>query len=134
MIERLLANAPSGLEFIDEADADEFNLAEFIYANSGPYHNAPEIVCADGFRMSVQGCDRHYAGLGPDGRPYSVESGFPSYIEEALIPYAEMQGIYNEDYSERIGEEYSGVFGYVPLEIAEAIIRRHNGQPLLMAS
>jgi len=86
------------------------------YRTSG--HLFPEIVCKDGFMMSVQASDRHRCC--PKTLDFfklscysEVEVGFPSATEELLMPYQVSEG--------------SNVFGYVPLKVVQEIIRKHGG-------
>lgn len=77
----------------------------------------PEVVCADGFRMSVQASHAHYCSPREDSGPYrSVEIGFPSGQDDALMPFA-------EDADNPTGT----VYGYVPVDIVDALIERHGG-------
>ena len=77
----------------------------------------PEIVCADGFTMSVQASRTHYCSPRSDVGPWqSVEIGFPSRIEPLLWQYAESPG-----------EWTNTVYGYVPVELVAAVIEVHGG-------
>jgi len=81
-------------------------------------HMFPEIVCKDGFMMSVQASDRH--ACCPKTLDFfklscysEVEVGFPSHPEELLTPYPKYEGSY--------------VYENVPLEVVQEIIRKHGG-------
>lgn len=78
----------------------------------------PRLICADGFSMSVQGSRTHYCSPRVDGWLYSrVEVGYPSEKAEELMPYAECPD-----------EDPTGtVYGYVPIEIVDAVISKHGG-------
>ncbi len=78
---------------------------------------APAIECVDGFIMSVQASETHYCAPRDNDGPYTeFEVGFPSEREEQLMPYAEDP--------ER---PLDTVYGYVPLEVIEALIEKHGG-------
>jgi len=80
-------------------------------------HFFPEIVCKDGFMMSVQAGKSWYSypkDTAPALDLYShVEVGYPSMKDELLEPYLDCEG--------------SPVYGYVPLEVVREIIRKHGG-------
>lgn len=78
----------------------------------------PHVICADGFRVSIQ------AGYGlysmprnnlENGEYEAVELGFPSEPDELIKEYAEC-----EDYT-------MTVYGYVPIEVVEQLIEKHGG-------
>lgn len=74
--------------------------------------NRPEAVCADGFKMSIQASDCHYCRKNDGGSYASVEIGFPSAPEPLLESY----------------EDFGGdVYGYVPLNVVDAVIAKHGG-------
>ena len=79
----------------------------------------PRIVCNDGFNISIQ------AGYGlystprkdlMDGNYESVEAGYPSEEEPLLMDYAENPSIPTET-----------VYGWVPVEVIEAVVKKHGG-------
>lgn len=76
------------------------------------------VVCNDGFKMSVQAGQYLYSTPRTDDAPtYSaVEVGYPSEYEELLMPYV-------EDANDPTGT----VYGYVPVEVVDAIIEKHGG-------
>lgn len=75
------------------------------------------IKCADGFTMSVQASSFHYCTPRTDKGPHTAfEVGFPSERVEALMPYAEDAETPTET-----------VYGWVPVEIIDAIISEHGG-------
>lgn len=77
----------------------------------------PRITCADGVRLSVQASATHYARPRAYEGPWShVEIGFPSERIEELIPYAEDPE-----------SPTATVYGYVPIEVVEAVILAHGG-------
>ena len=77
-----------------------------------------EIVCSDGFSMSVQA--NEYAYCEPrhgDAKAYThVEVGFPTEPEELLLDYA-------EDRDDPTGT----VYGYVPVALVYDVIVKHGG-------
>ncbi len=104
----------------------------------------PRVVCNDGFTISVQANECAYCtprisqGLA-DGKLYfkgtfnfdrdvaygfidefipyvEVELGYPSEVEEDLLPYAEDES-----------DPTNTVYGYVPVEIVDSMIQRHGG-------
>lgn len=78
----------------------------------------PQMVCADGFEMSVQAGRTHYCDPRYDGeREYdSFEVGYPSEQDDLLTPYAEDR--------RRLTET---VYGYVPADVIDAVIVKHGG-------
>jgi hypothetical protein len=77
----------------------------------------PKVVCADGFTMSVQASRFHYCSPRNDEGPYAAfEVGFPSEKCEELMPYAES------------ADNPTGtVYGWVPAEVVDEVIRNHGG-------
>lgn len=76
------------------------------------------LVCADGFKVSVQASANYYAlprVTGAD-RYYQFECGFPSTAEPLLAEYA-------EDPNDLTGT----VYGWVPAEVVAAVIEKHGG-------
>ena len=81
-------------------------------------HIKPRIICNDGFSASVQASEFHYCHPRNNDGPYThVEVGFPSDKEELLLPYAESYDDGND----------TGIYPMVPVEIVEAIIKKHGG-------
>lgn len=84
---------------------------------SGERAIRPRVVCADGFSLSVQASGGHYCSPREDRGPWwRVEVGYPSERVEALMPYAEDPA-----------EPTETVYGYVPVEIVDAVIAAHGG-------
>ena len=76
-----------------------------------------QVVCADGFKMSVQAGPRSYSYPKDDVGPYTeVEVGFPSHYEGLLIPYAE-----NPD------NPTETVYGYTPARVVLNVLAKHGG-------
>ena len=86
---------------------------------SGFQETRPRIVCKDGFSMSVQAGYCLYCTPRLDmsnGCYETVEIGFPSKKEDLIIEYAENSSNYTKT-----------VYGYVPVEVVEAVIEKHGG-------
>lgn len=78
----------------------------------------PEMVCADGFKMSVQG---HFGGYSTP-RDDFADRGYVA-VEVMTAPNAEplldeRGGETNDDWS---------LYGYVPVSIIERVIEKHGG-------
>lgn len=80
----------------------------------------PAIECADGLTMSVQGHFGAYSCPRDDfaDRYSTVEVGFPSARVEELMPYID---------GGQDNNPLQSVYGYVPVEVVEAIIAAHGG-------
>ena len=78
----------------------------------------PQIECHDGFTMSVQAHGGSYCQRNTEGKPVTVECGFPSTKPKTpeFLLYAED----NSDYTET-------VYGFVPVEVVEAELKAHGG-------
>ena len=77
----------------------------------------PALVCADGFRVSVQASESHYCQPRSNSGPYSsIELGYPSESVPELMEYA-------EDADNPTGT----VYGWVPVEVVDAVIAAHGG-------
>tara|TARA_Y100001937_G_scaffold128213_1_gene203046 strand:- start:3370 stop:3672 length:303 start_codon:yes stop_codon:yes gene_type:complete len=75
------------------------------------------VVCADGFRMSVQANQGAYCDPRNDTGPYtSAEIGFPNREEPMLRQWA-------EDPTDPTGT----VYAWVPRDVILAVIARHGG-------
>lgn len=75
------------------------------------------VICADGFCMSVQASEGHYCRPRDNFGPYSaVEVGYPSEAVPELMEYAE-----------DADNPTSTVYGYVPVEVVEAVLTAHGG-------
>ena len=78
---------------------------------------APKMVCKDGFTMSVQASRTHYCQPRQDEGPWNqVEIGFPSDKEPLL-----------HDWAKDSSKPTKTVYGYVPVEIVDAVIAKHGG-------
>jgi len=76
------------------------------------------VICADGFRMSVQGNEGSYCEprLNKQKKYNLVEIGFPSEEEPLIMPWC-------EDTS----KPTDTVYGYVPVDIVTSVIVKHGG-------
>ena len=96
-----------------------FRINEYLYTPPGAPAR-PTVLqalkCADGFTMSVQASEIHYCSPRESGLNHydSVEVGFPSQREESLMEYAD-------------DPENPIVYGWVPVEVVDAIINAHGG-------
>jgi len=77
-----------------------------------------QVVCADGFMMSVQAHDGAYCSpRTSNAESYDeVEVGFPSAKEELLMEWC-------EDPNDPTGT----VYGYVPAQVVTNVIAKHGG-------
>lgn len=93
-------------------------LLQHLKTTRDKHHGTcPDVVCANGFTMSVQASRTHYCSPRTDVGPWqSVEIGFPNRIEPLLWEYAESPGRWTET-----------VYGYVPVELAAAVIEVNGG-------
>ena len=86
----------------------------------------PHVVCNDGFSMSVQANDTAYSSPKTviyEGEYESMEIGFPSAPESLIAEYAEDWEIEDCD-DPRL---CNTVYGYVPVEVIDAVIEKHGG-------
>ena len=75
------------------------------------------VLCADGFRMSVQASSGNYCTprISNAKRYDTVEVGFPSEKEPLLMEYADTT------------EWTDTVYGFVPVQVVTNIIAKHGG-------
>ncbi len=97
------------------------NIQQFIkqtFKNEiNGYCIRPTIVCNDGFTMSVQGSSGHYCNPRNTSDYYiSMEIGYPSAEEDLIWEYAENKQKLTET-----------VYGWVPLDVIDAVIIKHGG-------
>lgn len=78
----------------------------------------PRIICNDGFSMSVQASEYAYCMPRETNNDYytEMEIGFPDKVEELIMEYAEDGNNPTET-----------VYGYVPIEVINAVIEKHKG-------
>ena len=85
----------------------------------------PQIVCADGFKMSVQVGFSLYSTPKKVAKRYSaVEIGFPSEHEPLIEEYAET--FYKDD-GEDVTDYTDTVYPYVPVRIVDKVLKKHGG-------
>ena len=77
-----------------------------------------QVICADGFKMSVQAFAGGYCEPRMNGaKKYtSVEVGYPSEREELLMEYAEEPD-----------KPTQTVYGYVPVQVVTNVLAKHGG-------
>ena len=101
-----------------------------LYGNNDPLmkhmmtsSRLPQIVCADGFKMSVQVGFSLYSTPKKVAKRYSaVEIGFPSEDEPLIEKYAE--SYYDPDVDFKYTET---VYPYVPVRIVDKVLKKHGG-------
>lgn len=96
------------------------NVRQFIaitFQEGKEYQIRNIIFCKDGFNVSVQGSAGHYCQPRYDVKEYSsLELGFPSE-KEILI----------NQYAENVENPTETVYGYVPIDVIEKVIKKHKG-------
>lgn len=76
-----------------------------------------DIVCSDGFTMSINANKYCYCSPRDDIGPYlSVEIGFPSEVESFLLDYAQDRDIPTKT-----------VYPWVPVKVVTLVIAKHGG-------
>ena len=77
-----------------------------------------EVICSDGFRMSVQASETHYCSPREDGaeKYTAVEVGYPSPPEPLLMYLAEDQDA-----------PTMTVYPFVPAQLVALVIAKHGG-------
>jgi len=91
------------------------NIEEY-FKLSYKHFPRPQIVCRDGFTVSIQGGKYYYSIPKKNGSNFEeYELGFPepsdSWLLEAL----------------NVPDSKEDVFGYVPLRIVNTLLERHGG-------
>jgi len=100
-------------------DIKEFNVLTFDKSAKYGFQMKPQIICNDGFKMSVQGSSGRYCSPREVSDIYfKMEIGFPSEKETLIMPYIDG----GED-----GDPTNSVYGYVPCDIIDAVILKHGG-------
>ena len=91
---------------------------EYLQEHQGKRPPIPAIVCVDGLRMSVQASEYTYCTPRVTGADYysHVEVGFPSEAVPELMEYAETPETPTKT-----------VYGWVPVEVVDAVIAAHGG-------
>ena len=81
----------------------------------------PQIVCSDGFKMSVQVGPHLYSEPKKVAKRYSnVEIGFPSDHEPLIEKWA-------ENLFEDIPDFTNTVYPYVPVKVVNQVLKKHGG-------
>ena len=89
----------------------------------------PQIVCSDGFKMSVQVGFSLYSTPKKVAKRYSaVEIGFPSEHEPLIEEYAET---FYQDDGEDVTDYTDTVYPYVPVKIVDKVLKKHGGINLI---
>ena len=84
----------------------------------------PQIVCVDGFTMSVQVGYHLYSEPKKVAKRYSaVEIGYPSDHEPLIEEYAE--SFYDD--GEDVTDYTDTVYPYVPVKIVNKVLKKHGG-------
>ena len=101
--------------------AEEYSSLKHIMTSS----RLPQIVCEDGFSMSVQVGYSLYSTPKKIAKRYSaVEIGFPSEPEELIKEWAEFLPFSEEDEE----PDYTDtVYPYVPVKLVDKVLKRHGG-------
>ena len=88
----------------------------------------PQIVCSDGFKMSVQVGYSLYSEPKKVAKRYSkVEIGFPSEREPLLEEYVEL-GIFDlQSNDEKFVDYTDTVYPYVPVKVVNQVLKKHGG-------
>lgn len=87
-------------------------LKRFRKVRFGMNVTRPWVVCADGFKISIQAGEGMYSNPRFDAHEYThVELGYPNR-EEPLI-----KCFYDD----------TGVYPFVPVEVADAMLEKHGG-------
>ena len=84
---------------------------KFLVEKKGSFY-APEMVCADGFKMSVQASGGHYCSPRENYGPYTAVEVLPDKGEEMF------DGRYDAT-----GE----ICGWCPVDVVVAVIEKHGG-------
>jgi|TARA_R110000824_G_scaffold6070_4_gene27924 hypothetical protein len=92
------------------------NVNEFF--NTAGSDRNRQVVCGDGFKMSVQAHHGSYCTPRISGadKYTEVEVGFPSALEEMLMEYAEEPD-----------KPTQTVYAYVPVQVVTNVIAKHGG-------
>jgi hypothetical protein len=87
------------------------------FASEHGFRQVRPVKCADGLEFSAQASSTHYCTPRDSVGPWvAVEIGFPTERVEEFMEYAE-----NPD------DPTDTVYGYVPVEVVEAVINNHGG-------
>lgn len=89
-----------------------------------PHFDDSEIVCADGFRISVVAGGSAYSTPRVESGPYSaVEVGYPSERPEPFAKWDPYEII------DTVDEPYGWkIYGWVPVDMVRALVASHGGE------
>ena len=83
----------------------------------------PQIVCTDGFTMSVQVGYSLYSEPKKVAKRYSkVEIGYPSARESLLEEYVELSM-----FDENFVDYTDTIYPYVPVKVVDKVLKKHGG-------
>ena len=101
--------------------AEEYSSLKHMMTSS----RLPQIVCEDGFSMSVQVGYSLYSEPKKIAKRYSkVEIGYPSEPEELIKEWAEFLPFSEEDEE----PDYTDtVYPYVPVGVVDKVLKKHGG-------
>lgn len=94
------------------------DIFQMIPYRKPPYYKIG-LVCADGFKVSVQASEYHYCSPRESGIDLvysSFELGFPSEKEDLIMEYAE-----------DADKPTDTVYGFVPADVVYDVIQKHGG-------
>lgn len=92
-------------------------LQEYRKVRFGMNVTRPRVRCADGYTVSVQAGWGMYSNPREDADSYeAVELGYPSCEDAEILSYAENAEI-----------PCNTVYGYVPVDIVDALLQKHGG-------
>jgi hypothetical protein len=97
----------------------DFNVFQRRNRKDDSVRLVKRIVCEDGFSFSAQASEYAYSSPRESGLAWydSVEVGFPSEVEELLMPHIDGGS----------GDPTQSVYGYVPVEVVNAVVAKHGG-------
>jgi hypothetical protein len=102
---------------INEYLMSQREIADPAVFNDDTFPLAMRIACKDGFSLSVQANWGAYCTPRQNVGPWrEVEVGFPSAIPLSIMAYAE-----------NVDNPTETVYGYVPIELVEALVEEHGG-------
>ena len=109
------------MSLVTKDDIDRYLAHPEWYTDTGAIPPTKRrITCLDGFSLSVQASRTHYCRPRSNKGPWNeVEVGFPTRVEEALMPYA-------EDRENPTGT----VYGCVPIGVVVGVVNAHGGAAL----
>jgi len=117
VLEELQSRLDASKRIDPETDKVTARFHDDVLALNRHLKHVPQVVCADGLRMSVQASVFHYCSPRDSEGPWTmVEVGYPSERVEALMPYVDGDGSTHET-----------VYGFVPLKIVAQVVLDHGG-------